>query len=73
MLLLAADRRLRESAVHDLIDGVNRFPLAGTAPKDEHARDEMELRVIGIGMALVLAILTQDDGGNAHGLSAVAA
>ena len=73
MPLLAAGRRLRESAIHDLIDRVNRFPFTGTATKDEDARDEMELGVIGILDAPVLAVLAQDDGGYAHGLSAVTA
>ena len=57
MMLPAAGRRLGKRAIHDLIDGVNRFPLAGPATKNKDAGDEMELRVIGIGTSLVLAVL----------------
>jgi hypothetical protein len=73
VLPLAARRGLSEIAIHDLVDGVDRFPFTGTATKDEDARDEVELCVIGIAMALDFAVLAQDDSRDAHGLPAVAA
>jgi hypothetical protein len=66
-------RSLGKSTIHDLIDRVNRFPFTGTATKDENTRDELELGVIGIVMALILVVLTRDEAGNAHGLPAVTA
>jgi hypothetical protein len=49
--------RRRKRAIHNLIDGVNRFPFAGTAAKNEDARDKLKMSVIDWRMAVILAVL----------------
>jgi hypothetical protein len=64
-------RSLRKGAIDDLIDGVNGFPFTGTATQDEHTGDQLKLRVIAGVMAVILIVLSQNDFGNANGLTAV--
>jgi hypothetical protein len=49
--------RRSKRAIHNLIDGVNRFPFAGTAAKNEDARDKLKMSVIDWRMAVILAVL----------------
>lgn len=49
--------RRSKRAIHNLIDGVNRFPLTRTAAKNEDARDELKMSVIDGRMAVILAVL----------------
>lgn len=62
---------LRKGAVHNLIDGVDRFPFTRTATEHEDARDEVELRIAGFVLAVILAVLAKNDTWNAHRLSAM--
>ena len=41
--------RRSKRAIHNLIDGVNRFPFTGTATKNKDARDELEMSLIDRG------------------------
>jgi hypothetical protein len=64
---------LRERTIDNLVDSVDRFPLARTATKNENAGDEVELRVIPIVMTVILAVLAQNNVRDAHRLSAMTA
>jgi len=56
-----------------LVDGVDRFPFAGTATKDKNARHELKARVCGVVVALRLTVFTKNDAGDTNGLSTVPA
>ncbi|HTZ49652.1 MAG TPA: hypothetical protein VMH20_18825 [Verrucomicrobiae bacterium] len=51
-------RSRRESAIDDLIHGVDRFPFTGTATNDEDAGDELEVILVSGRFAVHLGILT---------------
>jgi len=72
-LRAAVRRSLRKSAIDNLADGVNGFPLAGTAAKNKNAGDQLESGVVGLGIAMSFLVFTQDDTWNTHRLIAMAA
>jgi hypothetical protein len=73
-VLEAALRNRRcEVTIDNLANGVNRFPLTSAAAKDEDARDEMKMIVVGVVVAFRLIVFPEHDAGNADWLSAVAA
>jgi len=65
-------RRRSQRTIDDLVDGVNRFPLAGTAPKNKNLGNKMEMRVIRV-VALALSIFAEDNAGYADWLPTMAA
>jgi hypothetical protein len=65
--------RRSKSAIHNLIDGVDGFPLTGTATQNKNARDQLEMRVLGRALALIFAVFAQYDFRDAHGLAAMTA
>ena len=64
---------MRKRAILNLIDGVNRFPFAGTATEHKHARNQVEVRIICIMMTLTLAVLPENNAGDADRFPAVTA
>jgi hypothetical protein len=68
----AKGRRLRVSAIDDLVDGVDRFPFTGTAAEDEDAGDEVEVIIVSV-LAVIFAVLMQNDLGDTNGLTTVPA
>jgi Universal stress protein family len=59
--------------IHNLIDGIDRFPLTGPATKNENARNELEMGLVHGSPVMVLAVFSKNDFGNPDGLAAVAA
>jgi hypothetical protein len=68
----AKGRRLRVSAIDDLVDGVDRFPFTGTAAENEDAGDEVEVIIVSV-LAVIFAVLMQNDLGDTNGLTTVPA
>jgi len=66
-------RKRSKGTIDNLIDGVDGFSLAGTAPQNENARDKVEVDIIGVVVSLTLAVLSQHDTGNADRLATMTA
>jgi hypothetical protein len=64
---------LGKSAIDNLVDGVDRFSFTRAAAQDKYTRDELEMRIIAGVMAVVFAVLAQNDVRDAHRLTAMAA
>jgi hypothetical protein len=65
---------LRKGAIDNLVDRVDRFPLASAASKNEDTGDQLEVRVLYTHVPTVIyTILAQNDAWNAYGLATMAA
>jgi hypothetical protein len=64
---------LGESAIDDLIEGVDRFLLTRAATKNEDLRDEVILHISRIVGMVRCRLSSGDQVGNTNGLSAAAA
>jgi hypothetical protein len=64
---------LGEGAVDNLIDGVDRFLLAGAATKNEYLRDEVILRVVRIVAEMRRGLPLRNHFWDAYWLAATAA
>jgi hypothetical protein len=73
----AKSQRLRVDAVDDLVHGIDRFPFARTAAKNEHAGDQLKVLIVvcleARLMALGFGVFALDDGRNTYRLAAVTA
>jgi hypothetical protein len=66
-------RSWSEGTIHDLVDGVNRFPLTGAAAQYKDSGDQVKVRIVLVVNSMALAILLQNNGWDTHGFTAVAA
>ena len=64
---------MRKRAILNLIDGINGFPFAGTAAEHKNARNQVEVSIVCIMKALTLAVLPENNAGNADRFPAVTA